>query len=724
MPDTPSDTTAAVHAPLAPVGVPARGTSLQGWVLGERIGTGGSSVVVAATRTSADGFTQHAAVKLLRVGADDGTFVRRFLRERRILQALVHPHIVRLLDGGATVDGLPWYAMERIVGGVPITEGCAGRDLRQRVRWMVQVCRAVDHAHQRLIVHCDLKPANVLVDPEGVPHVLDFGIARLLDVAEATGTVRQLTPRWAAPEQLEGGAVTVATDVHGLGLLLWAVLTGQAPRAGRTGPALWAAARDGVPPPSRTVPACRGDLDAIVLRATAPAPGDRYRTALALAEDLERYLAGDAVHARSGVLGYRVGRWLRRHRVGVVAAVGLASVVVGWAATATVQARRVARARDRAEATLGLLVQVLEAADPAVARGEDLTVREVMGSALRELDASPRDPALDGEIRRVVGEVQAAVGALPEARATLEGAVARLAQAYPEDHPRRLRAELELAYAEASLVDDPEAVARAEALVGRLRDPVEHARGLQRVADLRAVRGDLERAGDHARAALAAHRALGDARAAARSLAILGFVEAWSGQGTATLREALDATEAAVGTRLHPEVADVLHELAQRTEGPEGLRYAEESLALKRALYGEGWPLASTLNNYGLGLEATAPERAVAMMAEAHAMARTARGADHPTTLHVQVNRGAVLVDTGHEAEGLVLLRAAVAHPRLEATERARAGFHVARVEARQGDPAAARATLQAGLALLPPDDATTRPRLEQALAALPISAE
>ena len=231
MKDGPSpDTTAAVHHSLERLAVPLAGTQIQGWVLGERLGEGGSSVVVAATRTAADGFTQEAALKLLRTGAGHESFVRHFQRERQILVGLVHPHIVRLLDGGSTDAGLPWYAMERIQAGIPLTDWCAGRPLSVRLRVLIQVCRAADHAHQRLVVHCDLKPANVLVDPDGAPHILDFGIARLLDEGEQTRTSRLLTPRWAAPEQIAGDDVTVATDVYALGLLLWAVLTGEAPR--------------------------------------------------------------------------------------------------------------------------------------------------------------------------------------------------------------------------------------------------------------------------------------------------------------------------------------------------------------------------------------------------------------------------------------------------------------------------------------------------------------
>lgn len=721
--------TAAVHQPLdVPGGAPPAGTRIGDWVVGELIGAGGSSVVVAASRT-ADGLTQHAALKLLRRGAPDTGFIRRFRRERQILVGLRHPHIVRLLDGGATGAGRPWFAMDRITDGVPLTTWAATRSRAEGLRVVIAVCRAVDHAHQRLVVHCDLKPANVLVDPDGVPHVLDFGIARLLDDAsDETGTVRLLTPRWAAPEQLSGAPISIAADTYALGLLLWAVLTGGSPREGLTGAALLGAGEAPVPPPSRLVPGCRGDLDAITLRATAVEPGDRYRSALALAEDLERHLAGAAVQAREGLLWYRTSRWIARHRALAAAAAVLCVLVVGWAGTATHQARSIAAERDRAreeaaraEATLDLLVGMLQAADPAVARGEELTVREALQSGIRELEVRHIEPQLAGEVRLALGRVLDASGDRPAARDAFDEALAQLRSAYPPDHPLVLQAALELAFAEANLSDhDPEHVAAAEAIVARMAVPRDQARGLRMLADLRAVQGELERAAVHARGAIAASSAAGDVRGAARARAILGFVEAQQGQGTATLQQALRETEEALGTRLHPEVSDILHELAQLTEGAEGLRLAEESIALRRQLYGEGWLLATTLNNYGIALESVDPEAAVAMMAEAGRMARATHGPDHDGVLHILINQGAVMVDVaGHEVEGLALLRSIAARPGLAPAERARALGHVGRVEARRGNAVLARQALTAALAEISPDHALW-PRLQGTLSTLP----
>ncbi|MBL0030237.1 MAG: serine/threonine protein kinase [Rhodanobacteraceae bacterium] len=187
----------------------------------ERIGRGGMGDVYRAVR-DADGFNQIVALKLLRRGLDSEDIVRRFVQERRILARLEHPGIARMIDGGLSGDGLPWFAME-LVDGIPITEFARGRSLglRSRIELLLAVCDAVDYAHRRLIVHRDLKPSNVLVTMDGAPRLLDFGIAKLLDQDETsalTGTgVRLLSPAYATPEQLAGEPVGITTDVYALG---------------------------------------------------------------------------------------------------------------------------------------------------------------------------------------------------------------------------------------------------------------------------------------------------------------------------------------------------------------------------------------------------------------------------------------------------------------------------------------------------------------------------
>ena len=255
------------------------------------IGRGGLGVVYAGQREAGD-FEQQVAVKLIKRGMDSENIIRRFEDERRILASLDHPGISRLIDGGMLPDGRPWFAMERIQGQ-PITEWCRQRelDLNGRIELTEQVCQAVQFAHARLIVHRDLKPANVLVTDDGSVKLLDFGIAKLMDAdaddgAETMAGLRIMTRDYAAPEQLRGEPVSVATDIHALGVMLYELLTGQHPfrRADQTTEELTAAICDHEParPSSRENAAkrgpglssrqLRGDLDAIVAQAMAKRP--------------------------------------------------------------------------------------------------------------------------------------------------------------------------------------------------------------------------------------------------------------------------------------------------------------------------------------------------------------------------------------------------------------------------------------------------------------------
>jgi len=682
-----ADPTDAVHQAID-IGSTWRlgpGDRLRDWTLGALIGQGGSSVVFEATRVDGD-FSQQAALKLLRTVLADEGFHARFDRERRILLGLRHPHVVRLLDGGRSSDGVPWYAMERI-DGVPLTAWCAERDVTQRLRVLVAVARAVDYAHQRLVVHCDLKPDNVLVDADGAPHVLDFGIARLIDEDERTGTLRMATPRWASPEQLEGGAVTTATDVHALGLLLWSSLTGVAPREGLTGKALWKATGEPLPAPSNRFPAARGDLDAIVLRATAPEADDRYRSAGELADDVERHLRGEAVLAREGVVWYRASRWARRNK-GVVAGILMgAMLLVAWAATTSVQSQQIRAERDRAEATLDLLVGMLEAADPAFARGEELTVREVLDVGLRELEVDGEDPSIAGEVRLAAGRVQAAVGAAHEARGSLRRAHRDLVEAYGVSDPLTLRAEMHLIHARFDLDEDRAgAVRRIEEVAVALEasgSDGDAARARLHLADMHVEMLHTEAAVAESMRARAAFLALGEPREAARALAIRGYAEVLAGdvdQGTAHMREALDETIAALGTRVHPDVADILHELALVTRVD--MELFEQSVALRRELYGEGWNLAAALSNHGLALESIDVERSIATLRASSTMGADARGAGHPDVLSIRYNLGAVLMDTGQRGEALEVLQAVAAEPRLPDRLRGKLGQRIEALQA------------------------------------------
>jgi eukaryotic-like serine/threonine-protein kinase len=442
-------------------------------VTGE-LGRGGMAVVYAAERD--DGvYQQQVALKVLRPGIDADLLVGRFVHERQILARLAHPRIARLLDGGATADGRPYLVMER-VDGTPITHYADAHRLaiRERLRLLLGVADAVRYAHQRLIVHRDLKPSNILVDGTGEVRLLDFGVAKLLgDVDEAQGPLtravgRAHTPEYASPEQVRGEPATTASDVYQLGLLLYELLTGQRPFAGR-GVQLETAITDGRvtrpsdvtvdgesatesdPPQARPAPAdvarargttpaalrraLRGDLDTIALKALRTEPDERYSSVEALAEDIRSHLAGRPIAARVPSVPYRVRKFAQRNRWLPPVAAVLTLALAGYVTTLALHARTLelerneARAHaERADELRGFMIDLFGAADPFAApepgRNRDITVVEALdvGTQRARLQLADR-PLLLADMLSAVGGVYANLDERDAAISTLEEAI-------------------------------------------------------------------------------------------------------------------------------------------------------------------------------------------------------------------------------------------------------------------------------------------------------------
>ncbi len=351
-----------------------------------KIGAGGMGSVYLAERAD-DEFRKQVAIKFIRGGAMRENAVKRFRRERQILARLEHPGIARLLDGGTTDKGTPYFVMEYVEGKL-LLDYCdeMGMDTRSRLELFLRVCEAVEYAHERLIVHRDLKASNILVDQSGNPKLLDFGIAKVLQPDEdgqltitQTG-LRQFTPDYASPEQIRGDQVTTATDVYSLGVLLYEMLTGRRPFRfhGQSAVEILSTLLEADPiPPSVAVArrdeedgkvirpelvawnrrsdirqltrALRGDLDNIILKALTKKPAGRYRTAAAFANDLRAYLDGHVVTARKATLGYRVRKFLGRHRWQTGMGAALALILVGALGVAIWQWRVARTERLRAE---------------------------------------------------------------------------------------------------------------------------------------------------------------------------------------------------------------------------------------------------------------------------------------------------------------------------------------------------------------------------------------
>lgn len=452
-----------------------------------------------AQRRDAD-FEQQVAIKLVAMAGAD--VLGRFSTERRILSALNHPHIARFVDGGLSADGEPYIAME-YVEGEPLDVHCRvrGLALRERVSLLHQVCEAVAYAQNRLIVHRDLKPGNVLVDTHGQPRVLDFGIAKLLGTSDQPQTVaadRAFTPSYAAPEQVLGDAVTTATDVYALGVMLYELLTGQLPSGAQR---LYSQGHSSLRRPSAEVLAAnadefaittgqtggpgtlarqlRGDLDHIVQRATQLDPAQRYPNAAQMGEDLRCYLEGHALPSRGHPL-YRLSRQLRRHwlvasalLLAVCSLVAGTVLALGEAGRASAEAVRAEAEARKAKQTRDFVVRMLTEAAPLQARdGRTLTVSEMVKAALPQLDAALPDAAeARAELRSVFARVMRDLGEYQTAREIADASIVEiegLDRADPQTLPSALaiRAVIHgaLGDAKAQVADAERALALYEAL--------------------------------------------------------------------------------------------------------------------------------------------------------------------------------------------------------------------------------------------------------------------
>lgn len=312
------------------------------------LGSGGMGVVYLAVRTDGE-FEQQVAVKMLQRSLATGVVLRRFQQERRILARLEHPSIARLIDGGEDAAGQPYLVME-YVDGQPIDLWCQSRSASsaEKLRLMLQVCEAVHYAHQRLVVHRDLKPGNILVTAAGAVKLLDFGVATLLEEPSGPVTGLFVTPEYASPEQIEGTAVTTASDVYSLGVVLYRLLTGKLPYRTETTNRMElarAVCEQSPDPPTGT------DLDDIVLKALEKEPARRYESAAALAADIARFQAGKPVSARRPTIGYRARKFVSRHRYAAAFAAA-ALLAVSGAMIVAVQQRAAAQELFRSSRTL------------------------------------------------------------------------------------------------------------------------------------------------------------------------------------------------------------------------------------------------------------------------------------------------------------------------------------------------------------------------------------
>ncbi len=518
------------------------GRVLGNYKLAAVLGHGGTGTVYLGERADRQ-YSAQVAVKIVDSATLHGDLGMRFRAERQILASLNHTNISRLLDAGETEEGQPYLVME-YVHGEPVDHYCDTRqlDLQARLQLFLEICNAVQYAHQNLIVHRDLKPANILVTSEGVPKLLDFGIAKLLDAGDAAAVLaltrmndRLLTPEYASPEQILGRTVTTASDVYALGVVLYELLTGMRPymvpasasqlelersicvsdplrpssmvkRALESGTAqeqtevsdISAIAQARSTTPDRLQRRLQGDIDSIIMRALRKEPQHRYNSVEQLSSDIRRYLSREPVSARQGNWVYYSQRFIRRHTYGVAASATFVALIIAFAIAMSIQTQRVAAERDRAEQeneraekVSDFMLTVFSAADPFSHEGREITARELLersGQQVRE-DLS-QHPEVRARLLESIGRAYRRRGDTDKAVSYLEDAVHIRKQMTDNDSAAIITAMAELAVALRQVGD-------VEGSDKTLRDAIQRARseGLERSASyakLLVNRGRLE----------------------------------------------------------------------------------------------------------------------------------------------------------------------------------------------------------------------------------------
>jgi serine/threonine-protein kinase len=665
---------------------PLVGRRIGPYEIEREVGRGGMSRVFLARRADGE-FEQQVAIKLLRPGLDSDLDLERLRAERQILAKLNHPNIARLLDGGVTSEGQPYLVLE-YVDGVPIDRYCNEKRLSiaHRLELFGTVADATQYAHRNLIVHRDLKPSNIFVTNDGTVKLLDFGLAKLLEQQDMLGGApatrtgqRWMTPEYAAPEQVRGDSITTVTDVYQLGVVLYELLTGRLPFAARDRnihELEEAVLRTEPVPPSVTGDgnrALRGDLDAIVMKAIRKEPERRYASVAAMFEDIERHRAGRPVLARPDSVGYRFGKFVRRHRAGVT--MGVAAVAILTTAgirERTLRARAEGEA-SRAKAVQDYLVSVFDVADPFAPpslRTGDVTARTLLDRGVSRMDSVLAGHAANqAELRQVFGRVYSNLGLYDQATAQLKQSLDQRRALYGSRHVAVAAAMDELAqtYVTRDMLDDAEpllreAVAQQRALLG---NSLELARSLDHLGLVFRERNDFTGADSIHRESLAIKRAVLGSRhpEVAVSLNNLGLLLFWKGKNAEAeplYREALSIQEETIGKE-HPTTAQTVQNLAQSLHGQRKLDEAEvlfrRALAIKKKTLGDHPSVTINLNNLAsfLQRERGKLDEAEALVREALAADRRMFGENHANVAASLDNLATIMREKGDfdEAEAL-----------------------------------------------------------------------
>ncbi|MEM7050565.1 MAG: tetratricopeptide repeat protein [Acidobacteriota bacterium] len=692
----------------------------------DTLGHGGMGVVYLAERSDGH-YDQRVALKVIKQGMDTAALLTRFRRERQILANLDHPGIARLLDGGATPEGRPYLVMEHIEGE-PIDQYVGKHRLAidQRLDLFLEVCEAVQFAHRNLIIHRDLKPSNILVTKDGAPKLLDFGTAKLLESSEEGQTaydMRLLTPGYASPEQLDGRPMTTASDVFGLGVLLFELLTERHPfrEAGVDRQAMaYAVTERPAPRPSTVAPRnrqtrLRGDLDAITLCALRKEPEDRYDSVAALIEDIERHRTTKPVRARQGDRRYRAQRFLKRHRLVLGATLVTLTMAGLWLAALVREQRETRQEKVRLTAMTEFMQSLFDGFDPLRGEEQPVTAREMLDRGADRLAGELGEaPELETEVAKVLGEIYTNLGFPEKAHEILLSALA-LERERLGNRPRQ-RADLlnRVDAAEISFNDLESARRRLEGNLVELEsaglgDSLEADSGRLRLGALLRTSGEYDAAMALLQPALDGLRTHPEEAAERIDIALveLGLTLGHLQRPEAArdlIQEAVDRRSARHGDD-HPKTIVALEALGAQLFDLEQLDQVEEItgrvLVARRKIFGDDHPsvLASYFNRGALFATLGNYQEAAEHLAEALDRMRNHHDKEHPQIVPALLWSARVGFDRGD-------LETARTHGR-EALVRARPGFPeghpiivdtltlLARIERDAGRPAEARKLLE-----------------------------
>ncbi|MCP3979109.1 MAG: serine/threonine protein kinase [bacterium] len=644
----------------------------------EKLDEGGMGVVYRAEQERP--LRREVALKLIKLGIESRQVIARFESERQALALMNHPNIARVFDAGATEDGRPYFVME-FVEGIRINAFCDQHRLnvRQRLELFLQVCDGVQHAHQKAIIHRDIKPSNILVavvDERPVPKIIDFGISKAIESIPGDGApateIGQFvgTPEYMSPEQAElgGGHVDTRSDVYSLGVVLYELLSGSQPlssedvrgagfpetfrrireedvmlpslRLGRddTLPSLARARRA---EPATLVRKLRGDVDWITMKALEKDPARRYSSPAELAADIGRHLSGEIVLAGPPSKLYRAGKFVRRHKVGVVFAAILFALLLGFTVTMTFQRGQIASERDRAsqqavtaERTLELMVEMFRRSNPGASQGDTVTAREVLDGATERIEGDMADdPVIQARLMTAVGTVYRNLGMHDRALELLERSKERLDSLLGPQHPESLTTNNVLAfmYFYRGRLDE------AEVLYLENLDYTRDSTDGDDVVVLTAMKG------------LANVYAEQDRFVASETLSL----------------EMLETARRALGDE-HPLTLQALKDIGvmYRMSGRPALAepYTVEAVDKQRAVHGPRHPhTLSAMNSLAvLYMDLGRHEDSERLYRETLVLKRQVLGAEHPSTLATEYNMACLAALDGRSEEAIATLRSAI----------------------------------------------------------------